>query len=91
MLLTFSSQSIQIDSFLQTYSPTYHLIIEPHPDVLAYAKTKGFYSKPGVHFYEGTWQQYLKDLEDEKEEYKCFDVVYFGEKIFFFRITLYFY
>ena len=68
----------QIDTFLQEYRPTDHLIIEPHPDVLAHAKSKGWYEIPGVRFYEGTWKQYLADLEDEKEPYEAFDVVYFG-------------
>ncbi|ORY88145.1 S-adenosyl-L-methionine-dependent methyltransferase [Leucosporidium creatinivorum] len=66
-----------IDSYLQEFSPTQHLIIEPHPDVLAHARSIGFFDKPGVRFYEGTWRQYLKDLEDEKEEYVGFDAIYF--------------
>ncbi|KAK4694096.1 type IV protein arginine methyltransferase, partial [Phenoliferia sp. Uapishka_3] len=66
-----------IDSFLQDYRPTNHLIIEPHPDVLGHARSKGWYEKPGVRFYEGTWQQYLADLESEKEPYTAFDGVYF--------------
>lgn len=64
--------------FLQEYSPTSHLIIEPHPDVLAFAREKGWYDKPGVRFYEGTWKQFFKDLESGKEEYLGWDVVYFG-------------
>ncbi|KAM0751369.1 hypothetical protein T439DRAFT_313704 [Meredithblackwellia eburnea MCA 4105] len=66
-----------IDSFLQEYHPTNHLIIEPHPDVLAHARSRGWFEKPGVRFYEGTWQQYVQDLEDEKESYESFDAVYF--------------
>lgn len=69
----------QVDSFLQEYSPTSHLIIEPHPDVLAFARENGWYDKPGVRFYEGTWKQFFKDLESGKEEYLGWDVVYFGE------------
>lgn len=72
----------QIDTFLQEYRPTNHLIIEPHPDVLAHAKSKGWYDLPGVRFYEGTWKQYLVDLEDEKEPYEAFDAVYFGAYLF---------
>lgn len=32
-----------------------------------------------MRFYEGTWQDYLSDLESEKEEAGVWDVVYFGE------------
>ncbi|KAM0787351.1 hypothetical protein ACM66B_003438 [Microbotryomycetes sp. NB124-2] len=66
-----------IDSFLQEYQPTIHLIIEPHPDVLEHAKQKGFLDKPGVRFFKGTWQQYLEALEQGQEEYISFDVIYF--------------
>jgi len=66
-----------IDSYLQEYHPTTHLIIEPHPDVLAHAKETGWFAKPGVRFFEGTWQDYLQALEDEREPYLCFDAVYF--------------
>ncbi|GAA6056666.1 hypothetical protein JCM3770_006336 [Rhodotorula araucariae] len=66
-----------VDTFLQTYEPTQHLIIEPHPDVLAFARSNGWFDKPGVRFYEGTWKQYFKDLESGKEEYVGWDGVYF--------------
>ncbi|KAK4049071.1 Arginine N-methyltransferase 2 [Microbotryomycetes sp. JL201] len=66
-----------IDTYLQDYNPTTHLIIEPHPDVLEHAKSKGFMDKPGVRFFEGTWQQYLKALERGEEEYLAFDAIYF--------------
>ncbi|BGP47587.1 Arginine N-methyltransferase 2 [Rhodotorula kratochvilovae] len=66
-----------VDTFLQEYSPTQHLIIEPHPDVLAFARANGWFDKPGVRFYEGTWKQYFKDLESGKEEYVGWDGVYF--------------
>ncbi|GAA5903485.1 hypothetical protein JCM5296_006267 [Sporobolomyces johnsonii] len=66
-----------IDTHLQSYAPTLHLIIEPHPSVLAHARAKGWFEKPGVRFYEGTWQQYMKDLEEGKEEYVAWDGVYF--------------
>ncbi|KAK4055945.1 Arginine N-methyltransferase 2 [Microbotryomycetes sp. JL221] len=66
-----------IDECLQTYNPTTHLIIEPHPDVLKYAESKGFMSKPGIKFFKGTWQQYLEALEKGDEHYIQFDVIYF--------------
>ena len=63
---------------MQEFRPTTHLIIEPHPDVLAHAKSKGWFDKPGVRFFEGTWQAYLQAQEDEKEPYLLFDSIYFG-------------
>ncbi|GAA5825986.1 hypothetical protein JCM10212_001006, partial [Sporobolomyces blumeae] len=66
-----------IDTCFQAYRPTLHLIIEPHPSVLAHARAHGWFEKPGVRFYEGTWQQWLKDLEAGKEEWVEFDAIYF--------------
>ncbi|GAA5963556.1 hypothetical protein JCM21900_003220 [Sporobolomyces salmonicolor] len=66
-----------IDTHLQSYVPTLHLIIEPHPSVLEHARAKGWFEKPGVRFYKGTWQQYMKDLEEGREEYVAWDGVYF--------------
>lgn len=68
----------QIDTFLQEYVPTSHLIIEPHPDVLAFARRNGWYDRPGVRFYEGTWKEFFRDLEEGKEEYLGWDAIYFG-------------
>lgn len=68
----------QIDTFLQEYVPTAHLIIEPHPDVLAFARRNGWYDRPGVRFYEGTWKEFFQDLEEGKEEYLGWDAIYFG-------------
>ncbi|KWU42401.1 hypothetical protein RHOSPDRAFT_21301 [Rhodotorula sp. JG-1b] len=66
-----------IDTFLQEYVPTSHLIIEPHPDVLAFARRNGWYDRPGVRFYEGTWKEFFRDLEEGKEEYLGWDAIYF--------------
>ncbi|BGP07510.1 Arginine N-methyltransferase 2 [Rhodotorula toruloides] len=66
-----------VDTHLQSYSPTSHLIIEPHPDVLAFARENGWFDKPGVRFYQGTWKQWMGDLESGKEEYEGWDAVYF--------------
>jgi len=68
----------QVDTYLQEYRPTQHLIIEPHPDVLAFAREHGWFDKPGVRFYEGTWKDYLKALESGDEEYVGWDGIYFG-------------
>lgn len=70
--------SCQIDTALQSYSPTYHLIIEPHPDVLAHARAKGWFEKEGVRIYEGTWRQFQDDIEEGIETIgRGFDAVYF--------------
>ncbi|BGP24153.1 Arginine N-methyltransferase 2 [Rhodotorula toruloides] len=66
-----------IDSHLQRYSPTSHLIIEPHPDVLSFARQNGWFDKPGVRFYKGTWKDWMRDLEQGGEEYEGWDAVYF--------------
>lgn len=62
---------------MQRARPSKHLIIEPHPDVLAHARRKGWFNRHNVRFYEGTWQQYLEALEDEREEYVAWDSIYF--------------
>lgn len=72
------SHRSQVDTFLQEYAPTQHLIIEPHPDVLAFARENGWFDKPGVRFFEGTWKDYFRALEEGKEEYVAWDGVYFG-------------
>ncbi|SGZ31187.1 BQ5605_C047g12329 [Microbotryum silenes-dioicae] len=66
-----------IDTYLQTYRPTTHLIIEPHPDVLAFASSQGWFNKPNVRFFHGTWQQYQLALSNETEPYLAFDALYF--------------
>ncbi|GAA5866279.1 hypothetical protein JCM8547_007227 [Rhodosporidiobolus lusitaniae] len=67
-----------IDSLLQEYNPTTHLIIEPHPDVLAFARQNGWFDKPGVRFFEGTWKDWVKKLDvGEEEGYGMWDAVYF--------------
>ncbi|GAA6042940.1 hypothetical protein JCM8097_000008 [Rhodosporidiobolus ruineniae] len=67
-----------VDSLFQAHSPTTHLIIEPHPSVLAHARENGWYDKPGVRFFEGTWKEWVKKLENGEEEgYGMWDAVYF--------------
>ncbi|KAF8633399.1 hypothetical protein AX17_004570 [Amanita inopinata Kibby_2008] len=65
-----------IDGFLQALPtpPALHVIIEPHPDVLQYMRTLGYYNRPGVRILEGKWQDFI-----DKEEILGvggFDVVY---------------
>lgn len=64
-----------VDSELQKYKPKRHVIIEPHPDVLAHARRKGWYEKEGVQFFEGTWDQYMVALENG-EVVAEFDAIY---------------
>lgn len=64
-----------VDAELQRYKPTRHVIIEPHPDVLAHARLKGWYDMPGVEFFEGTWQEYLAAFE-AGEQLAEFDAIY---------------
>lgn len=50
-----------IDTLFQslTTRPAYHVIIEPHPDVLQHMEDNGWYSKPGVKILEGKWQDMM--------------------------------
>lgn len=72
-----------VDAELQKYKPTRHVIIEPHPDVLAHARKKGWYDIPGVEFFEGTWREYLAAFEagDQLAE---FDAIYV--RLHFFQV-----
>lgn len=68
-----------VDGYIQASCnppPTNHLIIEPHKDVLARARSLGWYDKSGVRFFEGTWREYLAALESGSEEYLQWDAVY---------------
>ncbi|SCV73292.1 BQ2448_7218 [Microbotryum intermedium] len=66
-----------IDTYLQTYRPTTHLIIEPHPDVLHFASSQGWFHKPNVRFFKGTWQEYQTALSSGQEPFLSFDAIYF--------------
>jgi protein arginine N-methyltransferase 2 len=46
----------------QSHSPHTHIIIEAHPDVYAFALSKGWGSKPGVRLLFGRWQEVLPRL-----------------------------
>ena len=64
-----------VDKELQKCKPKRHTIIEPHPDVLAFARSRGWYEMQGVTIFEGTWQEYIKAFEagDVQAE---FDAIY---------------
>ncbi|KAG8807573.1 Arginine N-methyltransferase 2, partial [Serendipita sp. 399] len=66
-----------IDGLFESWStgpPALHVIIEPHPDVLAYMKTKGWYTKPNVKILEGKWQDFVDS--DEILAVGGFDAIY---------------
>lgn len=55
-----------IDGLLQNWKtgpPALHVIIEPHPDVLAHMKKTGWYSRPNVRILEGKWQDFIDSEE----------------------------
>lgn len=64
-----------IDDLFQSLptQPAQHVIIEPHPSVIAHMKAKGRVAKPGVRVLEGTWQDKLEEIISAGEK---FDVVY---------------
>ncbi|KAF8973226.1 arginine methyl transferase [Flammula alnicola] len=50
-----------IDSLFQSLPsiPKEHVIIEAHPDVLAFMREKGWYEREGVTILEGRWQDFI--------------------------------
>lgn len=70
-----SQMHMQIDSYFQALpvSPSTHVIIEPHPDVLKRMREQGWYDKKGITILEGKWQDFVgtKMLEG-----MAFDAVY---------------
>ncbi|GAK64878.1 arginine N-methyltransferase [Moesziomyces antarcticus] len=70
-----------IDTLLQKYKPGRHVIIEAHPDAIAYAKQLGFDRMPGVELFEGRWEDWIKDSDADEDLAKMaqlgsFDAVY---------------
>ncbi|KAK0564851.1 Arginine N-methyltransferase 2 [Tilletia horrida] len=61
-----------VDTFFQSYKPGRHVIVEPHPDALAYLRSKGWADKPGVEIFEKRWEDALLD-----PALGNFDIVYF--------------
>lgn len=67
----------QIDDLFQSlpsHSPTQHVIIEAHPDVLQHMRETGWYDKPGIKILEGKWQNFLDS--DDLLSSGGFDVIY---------------
>nr|GAT56337.1 predicted protein [Mycena chlorophos] len=50
-----------IDTLFQTLSPSLHVIVEAHPDVLKHMRARGWYDKPGVKILEGRWQDFINE------------------------------
>ncbi|EPT05046.1 hypothetical protein FOMPIDRAFT_1112516 [Fomitopsis schrenkii] len=65
-----------IDSLFQALPtpPSLHVIIEPHPDVLAHMRELGWFAKPNVRILEGKWQDFVDG--EELLGAGGFDVVY---------------
>jgi protein arginine N-methyltransferase 2 len=77
----FHLSNSQIDSLFQLSlepPPSRHVIIEPHPDVLAHMRSTGWFSKPGVEILEGRWQDFVTPEKIGKllGEEGGFDAVY---------------
>jgi len=54
-----------IDSILQTYQPSLHIIIEAHPDIYAQMFKDGWDKKPNVRICYGKWQDVVPQLIQE--------------------------
>ncbi|CAE6471470.1 unnamed protein product [Rhizoctonia solani] len=69
-----------IDTIFQSLEPppSRHVIIEPHPDVLAHMRSAGWFDKPGVEIFEGKWQEFVKPdrIGELIGEQGGFDVIY---------------
>ncbi|KAH9813911.1 S-adenosyl-L-methionine-dependent methyltransferase [Melampsora americana] len=64
-----------IDSYLQTYKPHRHVIIEAHPDVLNFMEQNGWHQRSGVEIYRGRWQDFFNEIESGQIEAN-FDGIY---------------
>lgn len=58
-----------IDGFFQTFKPGRHVIVDAHPDAIAYARQIGWEQKSGVELVCEKWEDVISELGD-------FDVVY---------------
>ncbi|CAE6512088.1 unnamed protein product [Rhizoctonia solani] len=69
-----------IDTLFQSLTPppSRHVIIEPHPDVLAHMRSTGWFEKPGVEILQGKWQDFInpEKVGELIGEEGGFDVVY---------------
>ncbi|CBQ70822.1 related to RMT2-protein-arginine N-methyltransferase [Sporisorium reilianum SRZ2] len=70
-----------IDTLLQQYKPARHVIIEAHPDALAYARQLGFDRMPGVELFAGRWEDWIRDSDADDDiarmaQLGTFDAIY---------------
>ncbi|WFD33297.1 type IV protein arginine methyltransferase [Malassezia cuniculi] len=65
-----------VDEFFQKYKPGRHVIIEPHPDAIAFMKQNGWDKREGVEIFEGTWEHFMLDYE-RAATLGSFDAIYF--------------
>ncbi|KAE8180485.1 hypothetical protein CF335_g9235, partial [Tilletia laevis] len=61
-----------VDTCFQSYRPGRHVIVEPHPDALAFLRQKEWADREGVEIVEKRWEEALLD-----PDLGSFDVVYF--------------
>lgn len=59
-----------IDSLIQSYHPTTHVIIEAHPDVYAKMIEDAWDKKSGVKILFGKWQDFVEEIQE-------FDAIFF--------------
>lgn len=64
-----------VDDFFQGYKPARHVIVEPHPDAVAFFKSRPIAGAEGVQLVEKTWEEALLDPEFAAS-LGDFDVVY---------------
>ncbi|QRW22426.1 hypothetical protein RhiXN_10013 [Rhizoctonia solani] len=69
-----------IDTLFQSIEPppSRHVIIEPHPDVLAHMRSTGWFDKPGVEIFQGKWQDFTRPdrIGELIGDQGGFDVIY---------------
>ncbi|CAE6429504.1 unnamed protein product [Rhizoctonia solani] len=69
-----------IDTIFQSLTPppSRHVIIEPHPDVLAHMRSTGWFAKPGVEIFQGKWQDFVnaERIGELIGEEGGFDIIY---------------
>lgn len=60
-----------VDDFFQSYQPSRHVIVEPHPDAIAYFTSKPISESPTVELVPKRWEDALSDGDLGE-----FDVIY---------------
>lgn len=60
-----------VDECFQKYKPVRHVIVEAHPDAIAFAQETGWTQRPGVEIIHSRWEDALDSLGGQQ-----FDVIY---------------